>query len=144
MKKRMNSRLSAALVAGALSLAPVAGVVALAPAASAATIVVAENDPTPAGDGQVIHNPDGEDIMPIDAPIEIPGDNLTPDGDGLVIENPTGEDIVPINQPIEPISAHVANPWPGRILSGVLGLALGSLLGHLFHKQRYTQFESRV
>lgn len=116
MTKQTFIRLRSAAFAGTLVLAPVAGIVATAPIASASVVVIAETeDPTPALDGTVIHNPDGQDIMPIDAPITV-----------------------------EPISAPAHNPWPGRIGWGIGGTILGSLLGHLFHRRRYVQFESRV
>jgi len=125
MNKQTFTRLRSAAFAGALVLAPVAGVVATAPVAVASVVVVPAEDPTPALDGVTIENPDGEDIMPIDAPIVV---------DQPVVEEPV----------VEPISATVANPWPGRIGWGIGGLILGGLLGHLFHRRRYVQFESRV
>jgi len=133
MNMQTFTRLRSAALAGALVFAPVVGVIATAPVAAASVVVVAEDEPTPALDGVTIENPDGEDIVPVDAPIEVtePVVDVT-------------EPVVEVTQPAEPISAALPNPWPGRVGSGLIGMALGGLLGHLFHRKRYVQFESRV
>jgi hypothetical protein len=137
--RNTTRRIITTATAGLLVAGPIGAV--LAPSAFAIADI---NDPA---NVTIIENPDGQNIMPLVATIDmatidrsglardVDGTDRpaggqarvdpTPAGDGTVIQNPGGMDIMPINAPISTNTTWSGWPW----IAGVLGLTTLASLG---------------
>jgi len=144
----LRTNLRKTLVTAAIA-ATAFGPIALAPGASA--IMRTDIDLNDGSPSIVIHNPDGEDIMTLDAPISIAAEDATdPTDGGIEYRDEEGnlvDPVVPAENDIDRSglardaaeTAATSSGWLGRIVSGLIGAAAGLGLGRALFSRRRTE-----